>query len=200
MVHKTDLSWTIKVNNPSDLYSKGDDVTAIILSINHDEKKVSLGVKQVHDDPWGIIMDKYHPGKVIEQVTVIRLADYGAFVKIEDGIEALILTGDLPDAGVRPGDVVRGEISNVDTMDRRITMTTRAVGENSSASGGGGKRDTQSPGRGAATLGDLLKEKLGDKLTSMTGGDASGAASSGGPPSDSTTGGDSTGGDSSEST
>ncbi|HVU01221.1 MAG TPA: 30S ribosomal protein S1 [Polyangiaceae bacterium] len=170
MVHKTDLSWTLKVGNPADLYSKGDDVTAIILSINHDEKKVSLGVKQVHDDPWDTILNRFRPGTVVEQVTVLRVADYGAFVRIEDGIEALIPTGDLPDTGVRPGDVVRAEVSNVDTIDRRITMTCRAVGESAAADQASAvQRETQAASRGG-TLGDLLKEKLGDKLSSITGG------------------------------
>jgi small subunit ribosomal protein S1 len=176
MVHKTDLSWTVKVNNPADLFAKGDEVTAIILSINHDEKKVSLGVKQVYDDPWGTIMDRFRPGTVVEQVTVLRVAEYGAFVKIEDGIEALIPTGDLPDAGVRQGDVVKAEVSNVDQMDRRITMTTRAVGTSSASEAASVvKRETQGASRGA-TLGDLLKEKLGDKLNSITGGSAGGDA------------------------
>src|SRR6202167_3733495 len=71
MVHKSDLSWTAKVNNPSDLYHKGDDVEAIILSINHDEKKVSLGVKQLFDDPWPTMLTEYPPGRVIEETLVI---------------------------------------------------------------------------------------------------------------------------------
>ena len=169
MVHKTDLSWTVKVNNPADLFAKGDEVTAIILSINHDEKKVSLGVKQVFDDPWGTIMDRFRPGTVVEQVTVLRVAEYGAFVKIEDGIEALIPTGDLPEAGARQGDALKAELSNVDTMDRRITMTTRAVGT-SAASEAAEVVKRESQGSRGATLGDLLKEKLGDKLSSITGG------------------------------
>jgi small subunit ribosomal protein S1 len=169
MVHKTDLSWTIKVNNPADLYAKGDDVTAIILSINHDEKKVSLGVKQVYDDPWGTLLDKYRPGTVVNQVTVLRLADYGAFVKIEDGVEALVPTSDLPEGGVRPGDVVKAEVQNVDTVDRRITMTCRNVGETPAAETLEVVKRESGASRGA-TLGDLLKEKLGDKLNSITGG------------------------------
>jgi len=168
MVHKTDLSWTVKVNNPADLYAKGDDVTAIILSINHDEKKVSLGVKQVYDDPWGNLLDKYRPGTVVPQVTVLRLADYGAFVKIEDGIEALVPTSDLPDGGVRQGDVVKAEIANVDTVDRRITMTLRNVGETPAAETLEVVKRESGASRGA-TLGDLLKEKLGDKLNTITG-------------------------------
>src|SRR6201999_1091143 len=59
MVHKSDLSWSVRVNNPSDLYHKGDDVEAIILSINHDEKKVSLGIKQLFDDPWPSMLTEY---------------------------------------------------------------------------------------------------------------------------------------------
>jgi small subunit ribosomal protein S1 len=170
MVHKTDLSWTVKVNNPADLYSKGDDVTAIILSINHDEKKVSLGVKQVWDDPWNIVMEKYRPGTVVEKVTVVRIAEYGAFVRIEEGIDALIPTADLPEAGVQAGDVVRAEVQNVDSMDRRITMTCRHVGETPAAEQlEAVKRETQAASRGA-TLGDLLKEKLGDKLNTIAGG------------------------------
>src|SRR6187551_354240 len=71
MVHKTDLSWTLKIGNPADLYQKGDEVEAIILSINHDEKKVSLGVKQLWDDPWQTpAMDKYKPGVVVEDAEV----------------------------------------------------------------------------------------------------------------------------------
>jgi small subunit ribosomal protein S1 len=169
MVHKTDLSWTVKVNNPSDLYAKGDEVTAIILSINHDEKKVSLGVKQVYDDPWGSILDRYRPGTVVNAVTVLRAAEYGVFVRIEDGVEALIPSSELPDGGLQEGATVRAEVQNVDYNDRRITMTCRQGGE-ASEGGDAPKRETQSGSRGA-TLGDLLKEKLGDKLTSMTGGD-----------------------------
>jgi small subunit ribosomal protein S1 len=170
MVHKTDLSWTVKVNNPSDLYAKGDDVTAIILSINHDEKKVSLGVKQVWDDPWNTVLEKYRPGTVVENVTVTRIAEYGAFVRIEDGIDALIPTGDLPEGGANQGDTVKAEVQNVDSMDRRITMTCRQVGATPAAEQlAAVTREAQAASRGA-TLGDLLKEKLGDKLNTIAGG------------------------------
>src|SRR6187399_1532351 len=74
MVHKSDLSWTAKVNNPADMFHKGDDVEAIILSINHDEKKVSLGIKQLFDDPWPTIFNELPPGKVVE-ATVISQPD-----------------------------------------------------------------------------------------------------------------------------
>src|SRR6266850_2413892 len=94
MVHKSDLSWTVKVNNPADLYHKNDDVEAIILSINHDEKKVSLGIKQLVDDPWPTILNDLPTGTVVE-ATVISVVDYGVFVRIRDGVEALIPSSDL---------------------------------------------------------------------------------------------------------
>jgi len=167
MVHKTDLSWTVKINNPGDLYNKGDDVEAIILSINHDEKKVSLGVKQLYDDPWGDIMDKYKPGTVVPEVTVLSSADYGTFVRIVEGIEAIIPSNDIPpDTTLEPGTKVKAEVSNIDLMDRRITMTMRNVGE-SPAAEQLQVMNREKSGK-SATLGDLIKEKLGDKLQSVT--------------------------------
>lgn len=165
MVHKTDLSWTVKVNNPADLYNKGDEVEAIILSINHDEKKVSLGVKQLWDDPWGTVLDEFKPGKVVDDVKVLSVADYGVFVRIREGIEALIPSGEIdPTATVRAGDLIKAEIANVDSMDRRITMTMRNPGESPAAEQFNALQREKGK---SATLGDLLKEKLGDKLQSI---------------------------------
>jgi small subunit ribosomal protein S1 len=167
MVHKTDLSWTAKINNPADLYNKGDDVEAIILSINHDEKKVSLGVKQLWDDPWGTMLEKYKPGTVVEDVQVLSVVEYGAFVRVTEGIEALIPAGELDIGTVHAGDKIKAEISNVDSMDRRVTMTMRNPGE-SPAAEQLQALNREKAGQGA-TLGDILKEKLGDKLSSLTG-------------------------------
>src|SRR3954447_21673142 len=134
MVHKTDLSWTVKVNNPADFYNKGDDVEAIILSINHDEKKVSLGVKQLWDDPWPTVMDKYKSGVVVEAAEVLSVADYGAFVRLEEGVEGIIPNNEIPaDANLSRGDKVKAEVSNVDSMDRRLTLTMRTPGTSSQA-------------------------------------------------------------------
>ncbi|MCA9594275.1 MAG: 30S ribosomal protein S1 [Myxococcales bacterium] len=166
MVHKTDLSWTVKVNNPADLYNKGDDVEAIILSINHDEKKVSLGVKQLWDDPWGSILEEFKPGSVVENIEVLSVVDYGAFVRLREGIEAIIPAGEMAaGSNLSVGDKIKAEVSNVDTMDRRITMSTRAPGESPQAEQLQ-VLNREKAGKGA-TLGDLLKEKLGDKLSSI---------------------------------
>jgi small subunit ribosomal protein S1 len=169
MVHKTDLSWTLKVGNPADLYQKGDDVEAIILSINHDEKKVSLGVKQIHDDPWVSELDRVRTGQVFDEALVTSVSEHGIYVSIMPGVDAFIPNGEMPD-GQNPsrGDKVRAEIANIDSMDRRITMSMREVGSTSPSEQGtskGSSRDQSSSSSG--TLGDLLKQKFGDKLTSM---------------------------------
>src|SRR5690554_6152301 len=130
MVHKTDLSWTVKINNPADVYNKGDEVEAIILSINHDEKKVSLGVKQLWDDPWGEILENYKSGTVVEDAVVLAQTEYGIFVRIKDGIEAIIPQNEIPvGTSVKAGERVRAEVANVDSMDRRLTMTMLNPGE-----------------------------------------------------------------------
>src|SRR6478672_1267956 len=111
MVHKSDLSWTAKVNNPADLHHKGDDVEAIILSINHDEKKVSLGIKQLWDDPWPTIFSEFPPGKVVD-TKVVSLVDYGVFVRIREGVEAHIPSNELTDRKDEDGSAVAYEVGD----------------------------------------------------------------------------------------
>jgi small subunit ribosomal protein S1 len=162
MVHKSDLSWTVKVNNPADLYHKNDDVEAIILSINHDEKKVSLGIKQLVDDPWPTILNDLPTGTVVEAL-VISVVDYGVFVRIRDGIEALIPSSEMvePEGGkIKLGDKVKCEISNLDTVDRRINATMKDIGSATPTSVAPAREASARSG----TLGDLIKQQLGDKL------------------------------------
>lgn len=174
MVHKTDLSWTAKVNHPQDMFQKGDDVEAIILSINHDEKKVSLGIKQIWDDPWGNLLDRFPPGTVVEEAEVVSVAEYGVFVRLVPGIEGLIPNNELlDDSKPRKGELVKAEVSNIDSMDRRLTLTTRDVGQTPAAEQlTTMKRESNAAGRGG-TLGDLFREKFGDQLKNLTGGGSS---------------------------
>jgi len=175
MVHKSDLSWTAKVNNPADLHHKGDDVEAIILSINHDEKKVSLGIKQLWDDPWPTIFNEFPPGKVVD-TKVVSLVDYGVFVRIREGVEGHIPMNELNDkkneAGEAVaydiGDAIQAEIANVDSQDRRLTLSMR-IGEAATAPKAE-KRTSVAPkkssdgGSKATSIGELIKQKLGANL------------------------------------
>jgi small subunit ribosomal protein S1 len=182
MVHKSDISWTAKVNNPADMYHKGDDVEAIILSINHDEKKVSLGVKQLYDDPWPNIFNDFPPGKLVK-AKVVSVVDYGVFVRVRDGVEGHIPSNEIvekKDEAGEPvalaiGDEIEAEIANIDTQERRLTLSMR-VGSASGTSATPGDAKPQAKPKAASkkaaaagdpaggTIGDLIKQKLGAKL------------------------------------
>jgi small subunit ribosomal protein S1 len=196
MVHKSDLSWTVKVNTPGDLVHKGDDVEAIILSINHDEKKVSLGVKQLYDDPWARLVYDYPQGVVVD-AKVLSVADYAIFVELRAGVEAMLNLGEAPsvEANLKRGDQLKVEIQSVDPVDRRVTASIRAEGvemqaaseakaEGAESTGdkpegaaaaapkpaaakkkaAAPKESVPPPGKAGSTLGDLIKQKLGDQL------------------------------------
>jgi small subunit ribosomal protein S1 len=171
MVHKSDLSWSVRVNNPSDLYHKGDDVEAIILSINHDEKKVSLGIKQLWDDPWPSMMTEYPMGRVIDDAAVVSVVDYGVFVRLREGVEGLISSSDVVESEeekIKVGDKIKSEISSIDTIERRLFLTMRNVGAEKPAQADrpAQKKKPQSADEKAAagTIGDLIKQKLGKSI------------------------------------
>jgi small subunit ribosomal protein S1 len=175
MVHKSDLSWTQRINNPADVYHKGDEVQAIILSINHDEKKVSLGIKQLYEDPWTYIPEQYPLGTVLE-VRVIAVADYGAFAEVERGLEGLIPRSELanefvddPSKFVKVGDIRKAEIISLDASERKITLSLKGVDDreidaetmkHQAERRADDQRRVGPSGRAGATLGDVLKDKL----------------------------------------
>lgn len=175
MVHKSDLSWTQRVGNPADVYKKGDEVEAIILSINHEEQKVSLGIKQLYEDPWTYIPERYPEGTVLE-VRVMTVNDYEAMVELEQGVEGFVPRAEVSsDTSVDPGDILKpGEIYKavvirVDTEDRRLLLSIKSadnkeldekmkfVAEKQATRA----KSTGPSGRPSAKLGDLLKDKLG---------------------------------------
>jgi len=176
MVHKSDLSWTQRINNPADLYKKGDEVEAIILSINHAEKKVSLGIKQLFEDPWLRLPENYPVGTILE-VRVKSVAEFGVFVEIERGVEGLIHVSELsmdyasdPGAHLKEGDIIKAEIISMDPNERRIALSLRRVNEREEdveamkfmekAREEGGRKAVGPSGSSGATLGDVLKGKL----------------------------------------
>jgi len=176
MVHKSDLSWTQRINNPADVYRKGDEVEAIILSINHEEKKVSLGIKQLFEDPWSFIPDRYPEGTMLE-VRVIGTDDDGAMVELERGVEGFVPRSEMsrdvaadPSELVQPGQIVKAQVVRLDDDERHIVLSLRDtenteidekmkyVAERQTAAQPRKVGPSGSPG---ATLGDVLKDKLG---------------------------------------
>ena len=89
LVHISDISWTKRIKHPSELYKKGDMVQAIVLDIEKENERFSLGVKQLQEDPWKTVPEKYKVGKEITG-TITNLTDFGIFVELEEGIEGLV--------------------------------------------------------------------------------------------------------------
>ncbi len=176
MVHKSDLSWTQKVNNPGDFYKKNDEVEAIILSINHEEQKVSLGIKQLYEDPWMYIPDRYPEGTVLE-VKVMNVGDYEVMVQLEQGVEGLVPRAEVTgDPSVDPSDIVnvndlfKAQVIRLDEEERRITLSFKSADNKELdekmrfvAERQARRAPTGPIGGGAspsAKLGDLLKDKF----------------------------------------
>jgi small subunit ribosomal protein S1 len=167
MVHKTDLSWTVRLNNPADMYAKGSTLQAIILSINHDEKKVSLGVKQLFDDPWPTLLQELPIGAVIDEAEVLSSCEYGIFVRLREGVEGLISQQDVEEieGGIKVHQKVKCEVSSVDTLERRLYLSMKNIGADKEGAAQRQKRALAAQANAMpGTIGDLIKEKLGGKL------------------------------------
>jgi small subunit ribosomal protein S1 len=165
LVHISDLSWTHRVKHPSELYTKGDEVEAVVLNINAEEERISLGIKQLHEDPWGRIPQAYPRGARVKG-KVQKITDFGAFIEIEPGIEGLCHVSEFDDARVEnPRDFLKlGQdvdvmIIDVDSEERKIGLSIKAVKK---AEEGTDYRAylASSKSESRATLGDLLKDKL----------------------------------------
>jgi len=166
LVHISDLSWTQRIKHPSEMFQKGDEVEAVILNIEMEgeKPKISLGIKQLIEDPWDRIPYDYPVGKIIE-AKVIKVLDFGAFVELEKGVEGLIHVSEMADERVddprkllTPNDPVRAEIITLDTEERKIALSMKAAARQDEVADIQGYK----PGGARSTLGDLLKDKLGD--------------------------------------
>lgn len=133
MIHVSDLSWTRKINHPSEVLKKGDEVEAVVLSIDKENQRVSLGVKQAENDPWSDIDDKFKVGDLVKG-QVAKIASFGAFVNLQDDIDGLIHISQLSEDHVekvkdvlKVGDDVEARVIKVDKVERRIGLSIKAV-------------------------------------------------------------------------
>ena len=134
LVHVSEMSWTRHVKNPSEMYSLGDEVEAVVLAINTEEQKISLGAKQLQPDPWDQIEEKYMVGTVVKG-KVINLTQFGAFIELEEGIDGLIHVSDLswtkivrhPREVVEKGQEVEVRVMEVSRESRRIALGLKQV-------------------------------------------------------------------------
>ena len=133
MVHVSDLSWTRKVNHPSEVLKKGDDVEAVVIDIDKQNQRISLGIKQLEDDPWKMIDQRYKIGDLVTG-KVTKLASFGAFVQLADDIDGLVHISQLSEDRVdkvkdilKIGQEVEARVIKVDRTERRIGLSIKAA-------------------------------------------------------------------------
>ncbi|MBP7074956.1 MAG: 30S ribosomal protein S1 [Rhabdochlamydiaceae bacterium] len=137
LIHVSEMSWTKTINEPSEMVKKGDEVEAIVLSVQKDEGKISLGMKQLENNPWDIAVQKYPIGSSVT-AEIRNLTNYGAFVELEPGIDGLIHISDLswikkvshPSEIFKKGDKVDAVILSVDKENKKITLGVKQLSEN----------------------------------------------------------------------
>ncbi|MFN4243904.1 MAG: 30S ribosomal protein S1 [Tepidisphaerales bacterium] len=136
LVHISEMSWTKRINHPSEVVTVGQRVHVKVLEINKEKQEISLGMKQVEENPWERVAEKYPPGSVIEGV-VRNIANYGAFVEIEEGIDGLLHVSDLswtkkighPSEVLKKGETIRAVVLSVDQEKQRIALGLKQLQE-----------------------------------------------------------------------
>ena len=133
MIHVSDMSWTRKINHPSEVLKKGDEVEAIVLEIKKEDQRVSLGIKQLESDPWESINDRFKVGDMVTG-QVAKIASFGAFVNLDGDIDGLIHISQLSEDHVKRvkdvikvGDEITARVIKVDSIERRIGLSIKAV-------------------------------------------------------------------------
>jgi small subunit ribosomal protein S1 len=136
LVHISEMSWTKRINHPSEVVTQNQKVKVKILEINKDKQEISLGMKQVEENPWERVAERYPPGSVVEG-KVRNIANYGAFVEIEEGIDGLLHVSDLswtkkighPSEVLKKGESVRAVVLSVDQEKQRVALGLKQMQE-----------------------------------------------------------------------
>ena len=163
LVHVSNLSWTKRVKHPSEVLKKGDRVKAIVLAIEPDKRRLSLGVKQLQPDVWETFFAQHHVGDVVHG-KVLRVASFGAFVEIAEGIEGLCHNSEAVDGNGQPMTLEPGrehdfKIIKMNPEEKKVGLSIKAVGEEASRSEVEAYKQPVSSGTGGSTIGDLITWK-----------------------------------------
>jgi small subunit ribosomal protein S1 len=168
LVHISDISWTKRIKHPSEIYKKGDLVQAIVLDIDKDNERFSLGVKQLQSDPWDTVSERYSVGKEITG-TITNLTDFGIFVELEEGIEGLVHVSEISKEKIKTpvgkfnvGDVITAKVMNINTEERRIGLSIKRLEMDDEQSMLSDYVNNMRPA--TSTFGEILRENLQEKL------------------------------------
>jgi small subunit ribosomal protein S1 len=170
LVHISDISWTKRIKHPSEIYKKGDLIQAIVLEIDKDQERFSLGVKQLQTDPWDTVAERYEVGKEITG-TVTNVTDFGVFVELEEGIEGLVHVSEISKEKIKTpvgqfevGQMLTAKVMNINSDERRIGLSIKRLD----------MEDDQellseyvnNMGPATSSFGEILRENLQEKLNS----------------------------------
>jgi len=163
LLHVSDMSWTRKISHANEMLKKGDDVECQVLSVDEDRKRIALGLKQLHEDPWeNEIPSRYAPGSVVKG-KVTKITNFGVFVELEEELEGLLHISELsdhkvenPDEVVKVGEEIEVRVLRVDTADRKIGLSRRLDAEIEPEEGDAapGRPDAPKPLRGGTGEGE----------------------------------------------
>ncbi|MBP5590813.1 30S ribosomal protein S1 [bacterium] len=129
LVRTSDITWDRKLKHPSEYYKKGDEIEAVVLNIDSEKQRFSLGIKQLTEDPWKIFKDQHNVGDKIE-VEVVKVAEFGVFVKVFDTIEGLVHKTEFEDnKEYQPGDKLEVIIKSISDTDRKVSLSIKAVSD-----------------------------------------------------------------------
>lgn len=169
LIHVSDLSWTERIKHPSEKYTKGETIQAVVLKIDKENERFSLGIKQLKPDPWQAAYNKYPSGTVIEG-EITNVTDFGVFVKLEEGIEGLVHVSEISKDKVKTpvgmyqvGDILKAIVINVSAKDRKIGLSIKTLeGDTEEETANNIKKLEESAAEAApSTFGDLLKAAAG---------------------------------------
>ena len=168
LVHISDISWTKRIKHPSEMYQKGDVIQAIVLEIDKDNERFSLGIKQLQADPWETVAERYRVGKEITG-TITNVTDFGIFVELEEGIEGLVHVSEISKEKIKTpvgmfniSDVITARVMNINSEERRIGLSIKRMEI----------EDEQellteyvnNIGPATSSFGEILRENLQEKL------------------------------------
>ncbi|MCL2761058.1 MAG: 30S ribosomal protein S1, partial [Desulfuromonadales bacterium] len=133
LVHVSDISWTKRVKHPGEVFSKGETIQAVVLNVDAQNERLSLGIKHLSPDPWTLVPEKYKPGSKIKGKTS-SVTDFGIFIEIEEGIEGLVHISELSEEKVASakefvsvGDEKEAVVISIDTKNRKIALSIKAL-------------------------------------------------------------------------
>jgi small subunit ribosomal protein S1 len=178
LIHVSDLSWTERIKHPAEKYGKGETIQAVVLKIDRENERFSLGIKQLEPDPWQEAITKYPIGSVVEG-KITNVTDFGVFVEVEEGVEGLVHVSEIsaekissPVGLYKVGDQLQTRVINVSPKDRKIGLSIKALHDDEKTIIEEYQRKQASP----STIGDLLNKAEVEKAVARKAAEGEGGA------------------------